>query len=370
MPKALLSLPKKILKIRKRFLIPGAIILLLLILSIARRGSSQKPLLYADVKRENLKQEVSASGTITGKNSADLHFKSGGKLGYINVKLGDTVSEGQVIAGLDTQDLSINLQQAENNLRNTQATVDKTLDDIHLTQYGNGGFSNVGTANETEAQREARTSAETARDNAADSVKAAQRAFEDAVITSPITGIITSQNPVAGEVVGPTDTIAQVVDFSQPVFDADVDESDIGSIKVGQRAEFTLNAYGDRTFNGTVLEITPATHTDSSGSTVVTVKISADDPSIKPIAGLGGQVNIITDERNNVLAIPNDAIKEDNTVFVKTSSGLINKKVKVLFQTDSDSEIEGLNANDQIVTNPSAVPTQKSNPLQKLFRRG
>ena len=92
----------------------------------------QDQLQFANVTRQDIRATVSSSGNLTGKSSADLRFKTPGKLIFINVKTGDKVFAGQVIAGLDTQDLSIALQQTQNTLRDKQATTDKVLDDIHL----------------------------------------------------------------------------------------------------------------------------------------------------------------------------------------------------------------------------------------------
>ncbi len=359
------SVPKKILAI---------VILAVLILSITSYFRSKKPsqVQFTTVQQHDIKQEVSASGTLSGENSTNLHFLGAGKLAYISVKVGDHVYPGQIIAGQDTQQLAINLQEAENTLRDKQATVDKTLDDIHLYQYGMGGFSNIGSANETETQRQNRTTAEAARDNAERAVAAAKRAYQDSVIVSPISGEVTQANPVAGQIVAPTDTIAQIVDFSQIIFAADVDEADVAKISTGQNAEVTLNAYGDKIFTGKVTEIVPTTHTTTNGATVVTVKIALDDQSIKPIAGLSGQGNIILSERNQVVSIPQDALWNGNTVFVKTPTGITPRKVTTGLQSDTDVEVtNGLSVGDQIVTTPSLVAKNQPsrNPLSRIFRR-
>lgn len=151
-----------------------------------------------------------------------MHFKISGKLVYINVKAGDIVTPGQVIAGLDTQDLSITLQQAQNTLRDKQATAQKAEDDVK--DYSD---------DESFTQKVTRTTAQAARDLAFDTVKSAQRAFQDAVITSPIKGVITQAIEVPGQIVTAADVIAQVVDTSAIYFDAEVDETDIGSVAVG-----------------------------------------------------------------------------------------------------------------------------------------
>ncbi len=349
----ILKFIRNLFKIRKRYLI-AFILLVIISLFIFQRTRAQKPLELATVQKQTLRQVVSSSGSITGTNTANLKFLSSGKLSFVNVKVGDQVIKDQEIAGLDTQQLSINLQQSQNTLKSSQATVEKVLDDIHLYQYGNGGFGNVGTPSETETQRQSRVAAETARDNAVDSVKLAQRAFQDATISSPIDGIITSQNPLPGQVVSPADTIAQVVDLTEIIFAADVDEADISKVGVGQRAEITLDAYGDRIFKGFVEEVVPQTKTASNGGTVVTVKIKLNAQDIKQIAGLNGQAIIIQNERSNILTIPLDAFGSESQVVVKTPLGLQIRKIKTDFTSDTDIEVtEGLQEGDQVLLNPN-----------------
>lgn len=93
-------------------------------------SKKETPLQFASVKKQDIRSVVSSSGSLTGKSVANLKFKSGGKLAYINVKTGDSVNIGQVLAGLDTQDLAITLQQARNTLRDKQAIAQKAEDDV------------------------------------------------------------------------------------------------------------------------------------------------------------------------------------------------------------------------------------------------
>ena len=320
----------------------------------------QQTLQFAQVKREDIVSIVSSSGTLTGKNVVDLKFKSSGKLSYINVKVGDQVYHGKVIAGLDTQQLSIELQQAQNTLRDKQALVDKALDEVkdHASD-------------ETFTQRVTRTTAQVARDNAYDSVKAAQRAFQDDVIISPIAGLITKAPYIPGQIIGP-DAVAQVVDFSQVYFDSEIDEADIGKISLRQKAEVALDAYPDQVFKGEVAEIIPQTETTSSGATVVTVRINLGNPEITPINGLSGQASIILEQAKNALTIPQEALREDNTVIIQSGEGLKSQKVTPGIYSDTDVEIkEGLKENDRVLLNPPADLNGRSrsqNPLGRTFR--
>ncbi len=359
-------------KVPKKFLFLGACLLLVVVYFIFFRPKPAT-IELTTVKKENLQQIVSASGVITGNNVADLTFQSGGLLSFVNVKVGDQVTQGEVIAELDSRQLALNLQQAENTLKDDQAAVDKVLDDIHLYQYGNGGFSNIGSANETQTQRADRISAQTTRDSASNAVQADQIALGNTVLTSPINGIITAQAPLAGQTVTATDTIAEVTDFSQIVFAADVDESDISKVSLGDQAEVTIDAYGDKIFKGTVTEINPTTKTASNGGTVVTVKIALNDQSIKKISGLNGSANIITESKNNVLAIPQDALGDNSAVILKTANGFEKKIVNTGFQSDTDIEVtSGLKEGEQIVLNPNdnqQILNKTKNPFLRLLGR-
>lgn len=340
---------------RKKLIILAALIIIAILGFNFFGRPKQAELQFAQVQKQDITATVSASGTLTGKASADLRFKVPGKLAFINVKTGDRVFAGQVLAGLDTQDSSITLQQSQNTLRDKQATVDKVLDDIHLFQYGNGGFANVGTANETMTQRQARTTAEVARDNAFDTIKESQRAFQDRTIISPLNGIITQAIELPNQVVGVTDLIARVVDDSAIYFDAEVDEADIAAVALGQEAKISLNTYPDQTFKGQVVQIMPAAKLTSSNATVVIVRILMDEVNIMNIPGLNGQAVITAAKAPNVLTVPSESITNDNMVFISGPKGPTPVPVTVGIRSDIDTEIKsGLSENQQIILNPPA----------------
>lgn len=307
-------------------------------------GKSKKPtpLQFAEVKKQDIKSVVSSSGILTGRSIANLKFKSGGKLAYINVEAGDWVKKNQVIAGLDTRDLSITLQQAQNTLVVKEASAKKAEDDVKNHDK-----------DETFTQKETRTAAQVARDNAFDSVKSAQKAFEDAVIISPIEGVVTQAIQTPNQTVGSSDLIAQIVDLLSIYFDTDVDESDISNIAVGTPSEVTLDAYPKQVFKGVVNQIIPQTKTTSSGASVVTVRIILDNPELVFVNGLSGQSSIFYQASFNTLTIPQEALREDNSVVVQRNGRLETKKVEVGISSDTDIEIkQGLSEWDRVLLNP------------------
>lgn len=305
----------------------------------------QQTLQFAQVKRQNIRSTVSSSGILTGKNVVNLKFKSSGKLAYINVKAGDSVVSSQTIAGLDTKLLEINLQQASNIYRDKQATAEKVEDDVKNHSL-----------DETFTQKATRTTAQTARDSAYDEVKAAQKALDDANLYSPIAGIIITQAPfVSGQNVSASDLIAHVVDFSSIYFDTDIDEADVSKVTFGLPAEITLDAYGKEIFKGSVDQILPQTKTTSSGATVVTVRIKLENFPKNFVNGLSGEAQIITQTSPNVLTVPIEALRDDNTVLVQKGNKFESEKVQAGIQSDTDVEIKvGLTEKDQVLLNPPA----------------
>lgn len=333
------------------------------------RPTSQQSVQFTTVKKGDLKQTISSSGVLTGKDSVNLKFNSLGKLASVNVRVGDKVFAGQTLASLDTQKQSIEKQIAQNNLRDKQTALEKILDDIYLFQYGNGGLANIGTANETMTQRANRTSAEVLKDNAFDQVKLAQRGFEDTILISPINGVVMQSSFFPGQFVSSADLIVQVVDDTEIYFDAEVDEADIAKISLDQETQVSLNSYPDQTFKGQVVKIFPTTKTTSSGATVVMVRVKLDKVPLF-ISGVNGQAEIITKERKNVLIIPTESLKDEDKVIIKEGEGFKQIQVKTGLFSETEVEItKGLSESQQIVRNPATAQAASKGLLQRLLRR-
>lgn len=341
----------KLLKFLKFWRLPKKIWVTIFLILIGAGGyyfypkPKAEPIQTIEVKTGEVKSLISASGTLEGTDSADFRFKISGKLNSLTVKSGDRINKGQLIASLDTQDLQINLQQAQNTFISKDATAKRAEDDVKDHS-----------SDETLTQQEARTAAQKARDSAYDGIKAAQRAFQDAYIYAPLSGIVTKADPNPGQNVSPSDLIAQIVDNSDYVFEAEVDESDLGRIKLGQSATVSLNSYPDQPFSAKVTQITPTTKTTSSGATVVVVKLDLGKPAINFVSGINGQADVITDQVSGVLIIPLEALMDDNTVYVKKNGTYQKVKVETGLKSDTEAEVKsGLNSGDLVVTNPSAV---------------
>lgn len=307
--------------------------------------SNNNQIEYIEVKKGNIKSIISASGTLAGKNTANLKFKSSGRLSFINVHVGEIAKKGVSIAGLDARDLQIDLRQAELSYLSKKASAEKAEDSVKNHQ-----------SDENFTQKETRTLAQAAQNIAFDELKSAKLALESAFLISPIEGIVTQAPFLSGQHIATTDTIVQIVDWSQVFFDAEVDEADISRIQIGQLAEVTLNSYPDRLFKGVISEIIPTTKTTASGSTIVIVRVDLQNPNIHLIPGLNGQVAVIEQEITNVLVLPQDVLVDDSAVYKKVNNK--HEKVNITTGLASDTEIavtSGLAENDLVVKDPGLI---------------
>lgn len=347
----------KFWKLPKKIWITALLIIIIGIFFLWPKNNPKNQPEYTKAEITNIQKLVTASGIVTGKDNVSLKFKISGKISYLPFKNGDHIKKGQTIATLDTQDLSIALQQAQNTYRDKQATVTKILDDVKNSD-----------TSETFTEAQTRTTAEVARDNAYDNVKAAQRAFQDAILTTPITGDIVKLPVDLGTIITAGEQVAQIVDFSEVIFEVDIDEYDISTVTIGMPVNISLNSYPNQIFKGSVAEISPATKTTDSGATVVVVKIKLDFSNIQFIQGLNGQAEIITSEKPNVLAIPSDTLRTDKTVLVKKDQSFEIRTITTGESSDTLTEItSGLRIDDQVMLNPPPPGQEKPKKFLGVF---
>lgn len=185
-------------------------------------------------------------------------------------------------------------------------------------------------------------------------LSAAQNQYNDNIITAPIDGTISQVNGTVGAAPG-TDPIV-LIDANSLHVESEIDESSIALVQVGQPIDMTFDAFGpDQHFSGTVLSIDPAS-TVISGVTdfrVVSSLPTPADPAIK--TGLSVNLSILTNEKQNVLAIPNRLLQTDSNgnqfVTVVEDGGKTTKNVNISTGLSGDTYTEvtsGLSVGDQI----------------------
>ena len=277
---------------RRRRYITIAVVLLIIILVpvifFATRGLRMRRVTYQfrQVTQGNIALVVSATGPVQG-TIYNADFLATGRVSEIDVKLGQSVNAGQTLAKIDNTALEDALKQAQASLQ--QQKDFGTQDAINVAQ---------------------------------DQVNTAQHNLDNATLTAPHAGVVTAINGAVGGMTtgggsgssggggGSAEGFIQIVDRSSLQVQANVNESDIGGVAVGQAVSFTVNAYGSRTFHGTVGAIAPL---GQNASNVVTypVTINVDMKSIpgaNVLPGMTASVTITIATHSNALLVPVDAI--------------------------------------------------------------
>ncbi len=177
--------------------------------------------------------------------------------------------------------------------------------------------------------------------------------LDQGTLISPINGIVSKVNinPGASQGVGSSTVVMSIIDPSEMQVDISVDETDISKVDVNQRVQLTVEAAGTRPYQGTVIAVSPAS-TVTSGVTSYTVTIKVPDPKgLK--AGMTATANVIYQSKQNVLLVPNRAIKTVNRerqVQVLVDGKAETRTVQVGLADDQRSEItSGLNEGDTVL---------------------
>lgn len=337
------------------------------------------------VALKTLQNSVTATGTIEAVTSVTVGTQVSGIVNKLYVDYNSQVKKGQVIAELDKTNLLSELNTSKANLASAQSSLNYQAANMerYKTLYKKGLVSADEYENALLTYRQAKEQVASSKEN----VQRAQTNLGYATITSPIDGTVISKSVEEGQTVAASFntpelfTIAKDLTNMQVV--ANVDEADIGGVKEGNRVTFTVDAYPDDTFEGTVKQVRLEATTTNNVVTYEVV-ISAPNADLKLKPGLTANVTIYTQERSGVLAVANKALrftptketvgkdmkivdcKGKNKVWTLNDKTLTAHPVTI-GQTDGiNTEItKGLKQGDKIVTEIVVnVPEEEDAPQQ------
>ena len=262
---------------------------------------------YTTVKaeRQEIKSSVTATGTIEPVTLVEVGTQVSGIISHIYVDYNSTVKKGQVIAELDRENLNSQLETAQAQLESAKSDLDDQEQNYERqkTLHDKGHISD----NDFELARLSYQQAKATYNQRIQSVKTARTNLGYATITSPIDGIILTRAVEEGQTVASSFSTPTLFTIAKDLTDmrviADIDEADIGGVREGQRVNFTVDAFPDDVFEGTVTQVRQEATTESNVVTYEVV-ISAPNPELKLKPGLTANVTVITKEVQNVLAVP------------------------------------------------------------------
>lgn len=262
------------------------------------------------VVTHTLQNSITATGTIEAVTSVTVGTQVSGIVNKLYVDYNSVVKKGQVIAELDKTNLISELNTAKANLASTESNLSYQSANMkrYQTLYKKGLVSADEYENALLAYRQAKEQVASSREN----VQKAQTNLGYATITSPIDGTVISKSVEEGQTVAASFntpelfTIAKDLKNMQVI--ANVDEADIGGVAVGNRVNFTVDAYPDDTFEGVVKQVRLEATTTNNVVTYEVV-ISAPNADLKLKPGLTANVTIFTKEQANILSVANKALR-------------------------------------------------------------
>lgn len=334
----------------------------------------------AQVERMNLTSKVSATGTIRPVDSVEVSPKITARISQVLVKENDRVTAGQTVATLDGKDYQAKYDQAQYKVTNTRLDYER-----YKMLYDQG----AGT-------KQTLDNAEYEYNTALSNLTAAESDLAETTITAPMSGIVVGEPKPAGTMAvqgnsNPT-VIMRIADTSQKQIMAKIDETDIGNIKVGQDATFTVDTYTNRTFTAHVSKIsqtdtsntwdTNGTSTSSSSSSSSSasviyyyVTLDVDDPDDVLRLGMTARVEINTAEKEDALVVPIAALKtNDNGSYVlRVNASGQTEQVPVTTGIYSDEYVEilsGLSEGDRVSVSYNATSKSSSKSSSSNRRQG
>lgn len=264
----------------------------------------------AVVDRGNLQATVTSTGTITAVGTVEVGTQVSGTVEEVYADYNDEVHRGQLLARLDTRVLQSSVDDAQANLERAQAQYRAALDEYNRNKplYDKKYIS----ATEFTQYRSTLDAAKASVTSAQVALQRARTNFGYAEIRSPSDGTVIQRTVEAGQTVAAslsTPTLFTIAnDLSHMQIEAGVDESDIGQIEEGQRVTFTVQSQPDKTFQGVVKQIRlqPTTVQNVVNYTVV---VDAPNNEGLLLPGMTATVNFEVARVNNVLVVPNAALR-------------------------------------------------------------
>lgn len=346
------------------------------------------------VTLETLTQYVEASGTIKPINTIEVGTQVSGTVAKIYVDYNSVVKKGDLLAELDPSLFQANVDQSRAKLSNAQATFSKANSTLnykknnylrykHLYDKNYVSKDEVELAYANYQQALAEVAAARAE------VSAAQAALNNNMtnlgyskITSPVDGTVILRAVDVGQTVAAsfnTPTLFEVAkDLTQMQIETSVSEADIGKIKVGQKANYTLDGYQDRKFEGEVTQVRLASTTTNNVVTY-TVIVSVDNSEGLVIPGMSANVSIITDSVKDALCVPSQALKftpeksgqkyEKQGIWIQTKSGLKRLDITLGVSDDNKTQIisKEIKAGDKVVIGISGKSKRPSGGMKPPF---
>lgn len=317
----------------------------------------------APLTRAPIKTELALSGDIRPAVETPVSAKVGGRLQYIRVDEGSSVTAGQEIAKIDPYDFELQVLQAKAQLAAATANRASAVTNYQTAEdnvrrlsglHAEGGVSEqqmIATRAQAAAARNAIAAADAQIEQAKAAIALNQSQLANTAVKAPFSGVVTKKSAEVGTMLAPMTPVATVASTDNLELKVPVGQASLAGVKVGAPVSFTVPTYPGRLFVGRVAEVSP-TVDPKTRSAQITIRIPNQKHELSP--GMFARVTVPTAERDDALVVPPTVIVSEGEkpfVYVVEGDKAHKRPVTIGLRTPDQLELtSGVKEGDQIVT--------------------
>lgn len=306
-----------------------------------------------------------AAGRLAARREATIRAEIAGRIVRLGHRRGARVEANEVVVVYDSQDLRERVRAADTAVSLAAAQIGQAEASAQLAARSAGRARTLaarGVTPEAEAEtlegqaevaRRAVASANAARTQGLASAAVARSALTRAVVRAPFAGVILSTHVEEGEVSAPGGPLFVVADDRELHIDAELDEADLGRVRVSMAAEVSFDAFASERFEGRVREIAPSVTQDLRGNRAVAIRVSiANEPRFR--VGMSADVDVVVATRENVVNVPPGAVLgrgTDRAVYVLAGGVVRRRPITTGISTwEAVEVVRGVSVGERVVT--------------------
>lgn len=363
----------------KKKIIIAAVILVVIVcvivgLTVLGRGNNNKTKYKTEaLNRGDIEALVTTSGTLNPVTTVEIGSQVSGKIDKLYADFNSHVKEGQLLAEIDQSQFLTKLQQNQANYQSAMASLEKARVTLENTKKKYDRALSL--FEKTLISYEEKDAAETEFYNNQAELQASQARLAQAkstldsskvdltytVIKSPIDGVVISRNVNVGQTVAASfqaPVLFKIAnDLAQMQVECSVDEADIGKVKEGQNVRFTVDAYPEERFTGTVRQVRYSPEVVQNVVTYTTV-VEVKNPELKLMPGMTATVSIIAGEAKNALRVPNSALRFNPSLTPEEMKKIV-ESMRQQFAGKTGDRSGGSNQ-QTVATRPEGSSSQRS----------
>ncbi|MGH9310555.1 MAG: efflux RND transporter periplasmic adaptor subunit [Vicinamibacterales bacterium] len=275
------------------------------------------PVEFATVDRNSLTEQVLVVGNLIGAATVEVVPKVGGRLQSVNVKLGDTVRRGQILAKIEDLEIQQQVRQAEASFQVSQATIRQREADLKLAKSNldrnksllDRQLLPVQTYEDTDARYQAALAqldlAKAQFEQASSRLAELKITLGNTSIPSPVDGFVGKRFLDPGSFAGTNTPVASVVDIRTVRLVANLVEKDASRVEAGTPGQVEVDAFPGETFSGKVSRVAPVF---DPATRTAEMEIEVANPGFRLKPGMYARVNLTVDTRQDALTVPRNAI--------------------------------------------------------------